>query len=152
MAISAALKRENMPVSVPTGATVLRWQLCKQYSMPTTYQLDPRPDLYEDHRLWVAVLAAAWYETAVPNSKPFHGTLHGMRCGGARLNICRSRTTGQFLKLDYQPLLGAWAEADLRKYWLEPNKAVMKTVFQQALDVYEDCKDLTSNRRKGDAV
>lgn len=128
--------------------------------------LDPRPDLEEDHRLWMTVLAQAWMmdergaktslaSSAVASSpvslseqqgshlpgRPFHGLLHGLRCGGARLKKLRNRSGKEFLKLIYQPLLVGWKEDGLIKDWLGPYKEQMKACFDVALDLYERCNE-----------
>lgn len=95
---------------------------------PRRTDLDPRPDLTEDHEDWVAVLAIAWHK-----DKRVHGLLHGLRCGGARLERLRSRTGGEFFKLDYKPLLETWNEDELLEQWLKPNRGEIKGVFDQAL-------------------
>src|SRR5690625_2175302 len=94
---------------------------------PRRYDLDPRPDLAEDHRQWVVVLAIAWYK-----DRQLHGDLHGFRCAGARLERMRGRNGREFLKLNYEALLTTWDKVQLVKGWLEPNKAGMKDVFDRA--------------------
>lgn len=90
--------------------------------------LDPRPDLTEDHRDWVAVLAAARQDSEL------HGLLHGLRCGGARLER-RQGARGAYYRIDYSPLLGWWDEVELRRRWLEPHKEAIKQVLQRALEM-----------------
>ncbi len=100
------------------------------------YDLDPRPDLRDDHRLWQAALAEAWMmgergaksreaeanatgagrqidgevdqAAASQNNVPrsLYHLLHGLRCGGAELQKQRNRSGKKFLRLIYKPLLG----------------------------------------------
>ena len=88
--------------------------------------LDPRPDLTEDHRDWVAVLAAAWQDSEL------HGLLHGLRCGGARLER-RQGARGAYYRIDYSPLLSYWDEDVLRRDWLEPMRGRIKAVLDAGL-------------------
>ena len=93
------------------------------------YRLDPRPDLVEDHRDWMAVLAVAELEDS-----HLYGVLHGLRCGGARLELRRS-ARGQHYRIDYKPLLGTWDEQELRSRWLEPRRHQIKQVLDRGLMV-----------------
>lgn len=88
--------------------------------------LDPRPDLTEDHRDWVAVLAAARQDSEL------HGLLHGLRCGGARLER-RQGARGAYYRIDYSPLLSYWDEDVLRRDWLEPMRGRIKAVLDAGL-------------------
>jgi len=92
-------------------------------------RLDPRPDLAEDHRDWMAVLAVAELE-----DPKLYGLLHGLRCGGARLELRRS-ARGQHYRIDYKPLLGTWDEQELRSRWLEPRRHQIKQVLDRGLMV-----------------
>jgi len=94
---------------------------------------DPRPDLVEDHRDWMAVLAQAWQEVDAQGRRPVWGLLHGLRCGGARLEV-REGARGAYYRIDYTPLLGWWDEAELRRRWLEPYRDRIKAVLQLALE------------------
>lgn len=93
---------------------------------PRPVDLDPRPDLEEDHRDWVAVLAAAWQDSEL------HGLLHGLRCGGARLER-RQGARGAYYRIDYSPLLPYWDEDVLRRDWLEPMRGRIKAVLDAGL-------------------
>src|SRR5690606_22170461 len=93
---------------------------------PRPVDLDPRPDLEEDHRDWVAVLAAAWQDSEL------HGLLHGLRCGGARLER-RQGARGAYYRIDYSPLLSYWDEDVLRRDWLEPMRGRIKAVLDAGL-------------------
>lgn len=93
------------------------------------YRLDPRPDLVEDHRDWMAVLAVAELEDS-----HLYGVLHGLRCGGARLELRRS-ARGQHYRIDYKPLLGTWDEQELLSRWLEPRRHQIKQVLDRGLMV-----------------
>jgi hypothetical protein len=117
------------------------------------HALDPRPDLTEDHRLWVAVLMVAnriagkeldtlesmgedrqTWETAA-------GTLHGLRCYGARLE---RRHNGTF-KLNYKPVVQNIAndrdcgtdeaERYVLETWLNPYKVQIKVLFDRTLQL-----------------
>ncbi len=168
-AFSASIKTEQrasgqiVDVQAPSGSV-------PSSAPPTTwlsgYDLDPRPDLTGDHRLWQAVLAEAWMmderagekvtekaaRQTVPGkgskSKAFYGLLHGLRCGGARLQKHRLRNGKEFLKLDYQPLIGpgSWNEEKLIKDWLEPHKGQMKECFERALAAYEMWEEMRAER------
>jgi len=94
---------------------------------PKATDLDPRPDLAEDHRQWVAVLSLAWYR-----DRDLWGLLHGLRCGGARLELRRNRDGKEFFRLDYTSLLQDWDENELRSRWLMPHRDAMRNVFHQA--------------------
>lgn len=83
--------------------------------------LDPRPDLEEDHRIWVAVLALAY------NGDPgLHGLLHGIRCCGGRLERLPTGT----LKLDTNTIQG-WNRQDILP-WLNPKREQLKVLFRRA--------------------
>ena len=88
-------------------------------------RLDPRPDLAEDHRDWMAVLAVAETEDL-----RLHGLLHGLRCGGARLEL-RDGAKGPYYRIDYKPLLEVWDEQELRETWLEPHRRQIKQVLDR---------------------
>lgn len=168
-AFPASIKTEQRASNQIAGSQVLS---CSSSSPtpPTTwlsgYDLDPRPDLIGDHRLWQAVLAEAWMmderagekatEKAARQTAPgkgslpkaFYGLLHGLRCGGARLQKHRLRNGKEFLKLDYQPLIGpgSWNEEKLIKDWLEPHKGQMKECFERALAAYEMWEEMRAER------
>ena len=89
--------------------------------------LDPRPDLAEDHRDWMSVLAVAELE-----DPQLHGLLHGLRCMGARLEL-RDGANGPYYRIDYKPLLEVWDEQRLRKAWLEPHRYQIKRVLVRGL-------------------
>lgn len=114
---------------------------------------DPRPDLREDHILWASVLITAQKldvkflaertfttkpdqssqpPTDLPCGGSIFGLLHGLRCGGAKLEKLENGN----LKLDYEPLLGtnggAWDKDVLLKDWLMPFRQEMSTVFKRA--------------------
>lgn len=109
---------------------------------------DPRPDLREDHILWASVLITAQkYDYRILVNKTFSnkpkpslpcggsifGLLHGLRCGGARLN----KLDNGNLKLDYEPLLvsngGTWNKDALLNEWLMPFRREMAAVFRRAV-------------------
>ncbi len=81
---------------------------------------DPRPDLSEDSPLWSEVLGEA------EGDKNLFGLLHGLRCGGGRLEV---RENGS-LKLNYETLLKTWNRSTLLSRWLEPNKKEVATAFK----------------------
>src|SRR5690606_24990090 len=88
--------------------------------------LDPRPDLTEDHRDWLAVLVMC------RNDKHLFGILHGLRCGGARLEV-REGKRGPFYRLDYEPLLDTWKKDELLREWLEPHRGRIKMALERGL-------------------
>lgn len=81
----------------------------------------------------MAVLAQAWQEVDAEGRRMVWGLLHGLRCGGARLEV-RNGARGSYYRIDYSPLLGWWDEAELRRRWLEPYKETIKQVLQRALE------------------
>lgn len=112
----------------PSTNRKLLWQ-------PTTHrklrEVDPRPDLAEDHRLWLAVLILA-----ERIDKELHGVMHGLRCAGCRLEIVQGRQ-GPHLKLDYRPALEDWPEVELRRQWLDPRRERIRALFREALRAKE---------------
>lgn len=88
--------------------------------------LDPRPDLAEDHRDWLAVLVMCRHD------KQLFGLLHGLRCGGARLEV-REGKRGPHYRLDYEPLLDTWDKDALLREWLEPNRGRIKAALERGL-------------------
>ena len=73
---------------------------------------DPRPDLTQDHGLWADLLANAG--NIDPNVE---GLLHGLRCGGARLQ----ENPGHKLQLARGEIPAAeWEE--IKANWLAPNR------------------------------
>jgi len=87
---------------------------------------DPRPDLEGDHREWSAVLRAAW---TTYGDNAVYGLLHGLRCGGARLE---TRQNGR-LHLDYTPLLeDGWTKDEMLNEWLKPHTQAIKAIFSRA--------------------
>ena len=88
------------------------------------------------------------------SGRSFYGLLHGLRCGGARLQRQRTRAGKEFLRLDYKPLLGpgSWNEDKLLKDWLEPAKDQMKECFEKALATYEAWQDFRAERVVGVAA
>ena len=89
---------------------------------------DPRPDIWWDSVLWVAVLAAAQTVDEEANTgSSIVGLLHGLRCAGARLHWSAKNR----LRIDYNALIatGDWAEIELRQKWLIPAATAIKAVF-----------------------
>lgn len=104
----------------------------------TSTALDPRPDLKEDSSRWEAVLLEARKDPEL------HGLLHGLRCGGARLE---QRPAGS-LRLNYNPLLRAWQQKELLSNWLEPNRDKIQAVFEAAAErVKSNEEDSASDSR-----
>src|SRR5690606_1574280 len=93
---------------------------------PKPSDMDPRPDLEEDHRDWLAVLVMCQHD------KQLFGLLHGLRCGGARLEV-RQGKRGPYYRLDYEPLLDAWDEDELLREWLKPNRDRIKAALDRGL-------------------
>lgn len=86
---------------------------------------DPRPDLKDDSDLWQEVLVEARRVDPDPDGPDsLCGLLHGLRCGGSRLQWKEGH-----LWLNYKALLGIWDEAELRNDWLMPKAARIKSVF-----------------------
>lgn len=92
---------------------------------------DPRPDLTNDHMLWVSVLILAKRMDPEPGTtRSLFGLLHGLRCGGARLN----RQPSGALKLDFDALIElGWDRDKLLAQWLNPQKQRIGAVFQRAV-------------------
>ena len=109
---------------------------------PKATDLDPRPDLAEDHLRWVAVLSMAWHQ-----DRDLWGLLHGLRCGGARLETKRASDGREMFRLDYRPLLDVWSEKELRSQWLEPYREAIKRLFSDAPGVMQADAELV--RRAG---
>lgn len=124
---------EPIPVRVSSEekATGVKATGVKATGMKAT-DLDPRPDLAEDHRHWVAVLSLAWYR-----DRDLWGLLHGLRCGGARLETKRASDGREMFRLDYRPLLDVWSEQELRSQWLEPYREAMKRLFADAPELMQ---------------
>jgi len=98
-----------------------RWPLIKD---PITglflWQQDPRPDIQDDHDLWVEVLI-----TAYRRDGRLHGVLHGFRCAGCKLVEEDGR-----LKLK-----GNYPEyAEDRRKWLMPMKEAVMELFREIED------------------
>lgn len=90
--------------------------------------IDPRPDLSTDSDLWQYVLEIAQQADPFPNTpKSIYGLLHGLRCGGASLDLSAQGK----LRLDYSALIdgGTWSNRDLRSNWLLPAAGGIKQVF-----------------------
>jgi len=109
---------------------------------PKATDLDPRPDLAEDHLRWVAVLSMAWHR-----DRDLWGLLHGLRCGGARLETRHVNDGREMFRLDYRPLLDVWSEKELRSQWLEPYREAIKRLFADAPGVMQADAELV--RRAG---
>jgi len=109
---------------------------------PKATDLDPRSDLAEDHLRWVAVLSMAWHR-----DRDLWGLLHGLRCGGARLETKRASDGREMFRLDYRPLLDVWSEKELRSQWLEPYREAIKRLFADAPGVMQADAELV--RRAG---
>ena len=87
--------------------------------------LDPRPDLIEDHRLWVVLLQVA--DEMYPNTD-VRPNLNGFRCMGARLNVTDKGMhmiggLGEYSEEEYA--------AD-RKEYLMPIEKELRAVFAEA--------------------
>ncbi|GEA17767.1 hypothetical protein [Moorella sp. E306M] len=109
-----------------------------------TYWHDPRPDLAEDHELWIRVLTEAyWYCQGDPKLEQLYSTLHGIRCGGARV---QEMPTGN-LKL----LPGEWKEDEWRQVtakYLGPYKEEVKAILMLAQATEVKIKDLPAEVRE----
>lgn len=91
----------------------------------SSYERDPRPDLAQDHSLWISLLIEAKKKDAsVPG---IFGILHCLRCGGARLEF------GQNMQLCIRP--GEWGVEQYEEYkikYLRPNAAAIKELLAKA--------------------
>jgi len=77
---------------------------------------DPRPDLTDDHRLWVYLLRWAWLD----DNLDALGALHGVRCCGAQLEI---QSNGALRIVAGPAYLGGW-EADKSRH-LAPHRTAI---------------------------
>lgn len=79
-------------------------------------ELDPRPDIGEDHHLWVELLAQAYRQ-----DRDLHGILHGFRCAGTMI---KKASRGYRLRVPYEKLISeepGWRSRDeIAGRWLEP--------------------------------
>ncbi|MCK8823994.1 hypothetical protein [Fuchsiella alkaliacetigena] len=87
---------------------------------------DPRSDLEEDSKLWALLL-----KTAYAYDEMTHGTLHGFRCGGAKLELEKGRLElkpryGPDTDYSWQTEKGWFRD---RKEWLLPLAEEIKEVF-----------------------
>lgn len=89
---------------------------------------DPRPDLLEDAFFWRQALKLAYRDPE------FYGLLHGLRCGGSRIEV---RSNGSF-KLNVKPLVDEWPEYTLETFqakWLEPHRNMFIALFKDLAKV-----------------
>lgn len=82
------------------------------------YTDDPRPDLQEDHQLWIRLLELAMKRYG----EELAGILNGFRCGGTRL---KQGKKGYILRPDVDPTgKVAWESTDeyerMKSKYLEP--------------------------------
>jgi len=77
---------------------------------------DPRPDLTDDHRLWVYLLRWAWLD----DNLGALGALHGVRCCGAQLEL---QSNGALRIVAGSAYLGEW-EADKSRH-LAPHRTAI---------------------------
>lgn len=108
------------------------------------YWHDPRPDLKEDHELWIRVLTEAyWYCQGDPRLEQLYSTLHGLRCGGARVQ----RMPAGNLKL----LPGEWKEDEWKQItakYLGPYKEEVKAILMLAQATEVKIENLPEEIRK----
>ncbi len=84
------------------------------------FQFDPRPDITADSAYWQSLLMTTRAlersdsDNPADNTHSLYGALHGLRCGGARLEL-----NGGKLRL----LPGDWGDEyrELREKWLVPH-------------------------------
>jgi hypothetical protein len=82
---------------------------------------DPRPDLVDDHREWACLLATQHARDGT-NPHGLYGTLHGLRCEGARLVLDHGRLRIEPGEIgDEYPLL--------RNLWLLPRRDELTTLL-----------------------
>jgi len=83
--------------------------------------LDPRPDLVDDHSEWECLLATQYARDGT-NQYGLFGTLHGLRCEGARLILDRGRLRIEPGEIgDAYPLL--------RRVYLVPRRDELTTLL-----------------------
>lgn len=127
---------ESLRVDAPAGALTgdLRDAMRRHKAGLLALHADPRPDLEDDHHLWVALLAEARRIDPAPGTeRSLHGLLHGLRCGGCRLRW----TDAGRLRLDYSELLETWEEAELREGWLIPQAAGITSAVRAVEEITE---------------
>jgi hypothetical protein len=93
--------------------------------------LDPRPDLEEDSKLWQSLLRHTW-ENDLPPRK-MHGLLHGLRCAGVRLKVGKNKYGASTYQIDWDQCgdMAGWSEDDLIEKWLKPMTSEIKDVFRR---------------------
>jgi len=84
-------------------------------------QFEPRPDLKDDSYLWKQLLKVAWRK-----NKKLHGTLHGVRCAGARLDY------NEKLKLLAPDNMKKPEWQEIRKDWLLSDKEKITALFKES--------------------
>lgn len=109
-----------------------------------TYYYDPRPDLAEDHEIWVRILTEAyWYCQGNSRLEQLYGSLHGLRCGGARVQEMQAGN----LKL----LPGEWKEGEWKQVtakYLGPYKEDVKMILMLAQGAEVKTEDLPAEVRE----
>ncbi|MHB8171247.1 MAG: hypothetical protein ACYDG6_06860 [Thermincolia bacterium] len=115
-------KSENTPILTETSLSGVDDSIPKSLQeYRKTYENDPRPDLQDDHELWVYTLKNAkekYHET--------YGVLHGLRCCGAKL---------EETKLSLKLLPGNISATDWDAWkpkWLAPIREKLKELFEFA--------------------
>ncbi len=96
------------------------------FDAKTDQIIDPRPDLKNDHFMWVNLLTnAKEMFPAFINETPFWGALLGIRSGGARL---AKTDTGTLKLLPGEFLPEKWE--DIKTQWLAPIKDELIKLLQ----------------------
>ena len=93
--------------------------------MPDYDLIDPRPDLTEDHRLWVVLLEEALRHPNPKRRDAPYWILQGLRCLGAHLEMVNGR-----LKMS-----GGEDEAEYERHraeYLAPRTALFTTILTDA--------------------
>ncbi len=85
------------------------------------YETDPRPDITEDHSLWIPLLFLA------KSKDTLWDVFHALRCGGARLKenpvFGMTILPGEWIKAEYN---------ELKLKYLTPNKDAVLAILKEA--------------------
>lgn len=109
-----------------------------------TYYYDPRPDLTEDHELWIRILTEAyWYCQGDARLEQLYGSLHGLRCGGAKV---QRMLTGNLKLLPGEWQTMEWKQATAK--YLGPFKEDIKAILLLAQSTKVDLRELPAEIRQ----
>ena len=94
----------------------------KNVSTQKSKKIDPRPDLTQDHTLWMDVL-----NIAKRTNIEIYGILHGLRCGGSTL------TMGDYiLNFQFSQEFSSDFKNHIKQKYIQPNIKVIKKVLTMA--------------------